>query len=143
MMKFVVGIVGGAIAFAGGVAATSMVVGGGGGGGGGRKSGGTSESDTTQVKSVDVYNRIAGEYDRMIWREEVPMGIPLFRWMLLRHARGDVLEVSAGTGRDCEYLPSAQSISSLTLIDKSEEMVKLLKKKSGETANIRDIPLSQ
>ncbi|KAK3264147.1 hypothetical protein CYMTET_27094 [Cymbomonas tetramitiformis] len=53
------------------------------------------------------------------------MGLTLIRWWMMRKVKGDVLEVSAGTGRNLPYYPlQNQTVSSLTLTDKSIPMLK-------------------
>jgi methyltransferase OMS1 len=50
------------------------------------------------------------------------MGINLLRrWMLYWHARGTVLEVGAGTGRNIDYYP--KSVDRVLLMDSSAEML--------------------
>ncbi|KAL0055169.1 hypothetical protein WJX82_008122 [Trebouxia sp. C0006] len=63
-----------------------------------------------RCKTTDgqAFNALADTYDQQIGSDEKLMGITLLRWMLLRQAKGDVLEVSAGTGRNLSYYNSQQ-----------------------------------
>lgn len=79
----------------------------------------------------NAFDRIAGEYDQKINLDEKLMGITLLRRYLLRKAEGDVLEVSAGTGRNLPYY-SSPAVKSLTLTDTSREM--LLRAHEKQTA---------
>ncbi|KAH6569594.1 hypothetical protein BASA62_004760 [Batrachochytrium salamandrivorans] len=70
-----------------------------------------------------VYDALAPQYDDKIRWDEFMLGIGRRRSQLLEHAVGDVLEISAGTGRNLEhYTPSR--LTSLTLTDSSSEMLK-------------------
>ena len=73
----------------------------------------------------NTFDRLADSYDSRINLDELVMGVKLLRWWLLRQARGDVLEVSAGTGRNLNYygLPQNGKLTSLTLTDASREML--------------------
>jgi hypothetical protein len=52
-------------------------------------------------KRSEKFNCVADKYDDQIGRDEVVMGINMLRRSLLYfHARGTVLEVGAGTGRN-------------------------------------------
>jgi methyltransferase OMS1 len=78
-----------------------------------------------------TFNDIAKVYDDEIGRDEVFMGINLLRrWMLYFHARGTVLEVGAGTGRNITYYPKA--VRRVVLSDASNEMLQQAKHKIQE-----------
>jgi methyltransferase OMS1 len=82
------------------------------------------------------YNTIARVYDDEIGRDEFYTGINLLRrWMLYFHARGTVLEVGAGTGRNIFYYPKA--VRRVVLTDNSQEMLQQAKDK------IRQMPLEK
>ena len=66
---------------------------------------------------------VADKYDTAVGSEEWSMGYPLLRKWLLNHASGDVLEISAGTGRNLPHY-SMGKLKSLTLCDLSELMLK-------------------
>eukprot|EP00884_Botryococcus_braunii_P008076 jgi/Botrbrau1/1726/Bobra.116_2s0068.1 len=69
------------------------------------------------------FDRLADSYDTLIGFDEALMGINLLRrWYISRNTKGDVLEVSAGTGRNLPYYP-LRSMKSLTLTDVSKEML--------------------
>lgn len=69
------------------------------------------------------FQKIADAYDSQIGRDEAFMGINLLRRMLLYfHAKGTVLEVGAGTGRNLDYYPSS-SVDRVVLTDSSDQML--------------------
>ncbi|KAJ9079135.1 hypothetical protein DSO57_1038612 [Entomophthora muscae] len=75
-----------------------------------------------------IYNDIAFEYDDKISMDELVLGMYLLRrWLIKRHAKGDVLELSSGTGRNMKYyyptIASSYDIKSLTLVEKSKNMI--------------------
>lgn len=75
-----------------------------------------------------VYDEIASKYDGLTSMDELVMGMPLLRrWLIKKYAKGDVLELSSGTGRNLKYYRSTfgarHPISSLTLVEKSKNMV--------------------
>lgn len=53
-----------------------------------------------------AFDAIADKYDAAVGSEEWGMGFPLLRKWLLNHASGDVLEISAGTGRNLPHYRS-------------------------------------
>ncbi|KAK9324202.1 S-adenosyl-L-methionine-dependent methyltransferase [Lipomyces orientalis] len=79
--------------------------------------------DTTQT-----YDGLAKQYDRIIGRDELFMGLSFWRKDVAKQATGDVLEVSCGTGRNVSYL-NISSIKSITFVDASEQMVEQTKEK--------------
>ena len=83
------------------------------GGGGGGTTGGT----------TGVFDAMAKGYDSDIGMDEVVMGLPLLRRFLMRHARGRVLEVSCGTGRNLKYLIASTAVAEVTATDVSAAMV--------------------
>lgn len=63
------------------------------------------------------------DYDSSVEWDEYFMGLPGKRKYLTQKAYGDVLEVSAGTGRNLEYF-KPEKISSLNIVDSSPKMLK-------------------
>jgi len=64
-------------------------------------------SDSKQgTCSGSAFDVIADRYDAAVGAEEWGMAYPLLRKWLLNHARGDVLEISAGTGRNLPHYRS-------------------------------------
>lgn len=60
------------------------------------------------------------------------MGLVKLRKRLAGEARGDVLEVSVGTGRNLEYYDIAGQMGSFTAVDKSAEMLEVARGKLGK-----------
>eukprot|EP00842_Homolaphlyctis_polyrhiza_P001329 jgi/Hompol1/2197/HPOL_002078-RA len=75
-----------------------------------------------QTPQPGVYDVLAPEYDAKLGWDEYWLGIGNRRTQLLGHALGDVLEVSAGTGRNFPAYNS-RKITSLTLTDTSAPML--------------------
>jgi methyltransferase OMS1 len=74
------------------------------------------------------FQKVAETYDAQIGRDETYMGINLLRRSLLYfHAKGTVLEVGAGTGRNLSYYPSR--VKRVVLSDTSDQMLWQAKKK--------------
>ncbi|KAF8243056.1 S-adenosyl-L-methionine-dependent methyltransferase, partial [Wilcoxina mikolae CBS 423.85] len=89
-----------------------------------------------------VYDTIAKQYDKDIWTSEFFMGLPLLRRSMAKRARGDVLEASAGTGRNLKWYPlSGKKVHSLTFVDSSEPMLRIARraflKRYPEYKNVR------
>ena len=70
----------------------------------------------------DRYDEAAKTFDQDIDLAETLMGIGRLRRRLARRAHGDVLEVSAGTGRNLDYYPWDQC-RRLLFVDKSRPML--------------------
>ena len=66
------------------------------------------------------YDQLKGYDDKIKW-DELLMGLGRIRNKMCLLAKGDVLEIAAGTGRNLEYYP--KTISSLTLVDSSKAML--------------------
>jgi methyltransferase OMS1 len=92
----------------------------------------TSDEDNklVAVKDSHVHNplrtltfqKIAPSYDDQIDKDEIVMGIKLLRRSLLYfHAKGTVLEIGAGTGRNLPYYPS--QVNKVVLTDTSDQML--------------------
>ena len=107
-----------------------------------------------QEDSSHVFDEIAQHYDRDIRTSEFFMGLPLLRWSMAKRARvgfpnwqpvwmatdglrgncqGDVLEASAGTGRNTKYYPlrgggGARRVESVTFVDSSGPMLEVARR---------------
>jgi len=87
---------------------------------------------TTDPKRTQTFSKIAQVYDDQINRDEIAMGLPLLRRALLYfHAKGNVLEVGAGTGRNIDYYPS--NVDKVVLTDTSDQMLLQARTKIQET----------
>ncbi|KXS11976.1 S-adenosyl-L-methionine-dependent methyltransferase [Gonapodya prolifera JEL478] len=75
-----------------------------------------------QENKREVFDTIAARYDKEIDWDEFLMGMKLLRWWLMRKAKGDTLEVSAGTGRNLPFYPRS-ALRSLTVTDVSIPML--------------------
>ncbi|MEA1960685.1 MAG: methyltransferase domain-containing protein [Bacillota bacterium] len=76
----------------------------------------------------DKYSNCAGKYDSFNAGLEF-IGLRKFRKNLVRQASGKVLEVAAGTGVNFEYY---RSISALTAVDLSPQMLKIALQRAGK-----------
>ncbi|CCE63209.1 hypothetical protein TPHA_0E01150 [Tetrapisispora phaffii CBS 4417] len=77
------------------------------------------------------YDDKAEDYDADVNFEEKMIFMGRRRKWLMRHCRGDVLEVSCGTGRNIKYL-NAEKINSITYIDGSQKMIEIARNKFHE-----------
>lgn len=90
-----------------------------------------------------TFHKIASVYDSQISSEENVMLLPLFRKCLLYfHAKGKVLEVGAGTGRNLDYYsfsksrqPNDGGVDEVILTDISEEMLRQARDKVKQHKN--------
>ena len=73
----------------------------------------------------DRYQRTAEHYDEDVDYMEWIMGMTKLRKELVAKAKGNVLEVSVGTGRNAPYYPLLKGIKSMTMVDQSSEMIRL------------------
>lgn len=73
--------------------------------------------------TTPFFNNVADTYDDQIKWEERGMFLGKRRHWLMSHAKGDVLEVACGTGRNIPYI-KPEKINSITFLDSSAEMVK-------------------
>jgi ubiquinone/menaquinone biosynthesis C-methylase UbiE len=76
----------------------------------------------TSSARVKKFDELAQVYDSRLWMDEMVMGLHVLRWWLVRSAKGDVLEIASGTGRNIWAYPFSK-MSSLTVTDSSHEMV--------------------
>ena len=78
-----------------------------------------------------IFQDVADVYDSQIGKDETVMGINWLRWALLRtHAKGTVLEVAAGTGRNISHYPKA--VDRVVLLDSSRNMLLQAKDKISQ-----------
>ncbi|CAI5733961.1 unnamed protein product [Peronospora destructor] len=63
------------------------------------------ETSITDAKRVSIFDTNASKYDKEVDWDERLMGISLMRRFLVQKAKGHVLEVAAGTGRNLVYYP--------------------------------------
>jgi methyltransferase OMS1 len=83
---------------------------------------GDTKSYVYDPRRTATFQKIAYSYDDEIAKDEFVMGINLLRRALLYfHAKGDVLEVGAGTGRNLSYYPS--NVNKIVLSDSSDKML--------------------
>lgn len=81
--------------------------------------------------TTSFYDEKANEYDDAVkWEERGILMGGKRRW-LMQHAKGDVLEVSCGTGRNIPYFYPDQ-VKSMTFIDSARNMVEIAKEKFTE-----------
>ncbi|KAL3489071.1 ubiquinone/menaquinone biosynthesis-related protein [Aspergillus germanicus] len=81
----------------------------------------------------DRYNYTARTFDADVELSEKLMRMGKKRRDLVQQARGHVLEVSCGTGRNLEYYSlGARGCRSVTFIDLSPEMVEIAREKFGK-----------
>jgi methyltransferase OMS1, mitochondrial len=76
----------------------------------------------------DRFKEMAEEYDNIVDSDEWIMNLKTRRRNMVHKARGDVLESAVGTGRNMEFY-DAGTVRSLTMVDRSEEMVKVAHEK--------------
>lgn len=100
-----------------------------------------STSHVTDPNRHLTFHKIASVYDAQISSEENAMFLPLFRKCLLYfHAKGKVLEVGAGTGRNLNYYSFSNKnrgggVDEVILTDISEEMLRQAREKVKQHKN--------
>jgi len=77
-----------------------------------------------------TFNKLAPVYDKEIEQDESTSGIVEMRREMVAHARGDVLEVAGGTGRNISFY--GQAVKSLLITDYSESMLQVAARKVAE-----------
>lgn len=77
---------------------------------------------------ADRYNITAKHFDADVSSTENIWGITRLRRRLAQQAKGDVLEVSVGTGRNGVYY-DLEKVKSLAFVDQSEAMAEIARKK--------------
>lgn len=76
------------------------------------------------------YNDTASHFDQSVSWVETTSGIAGLRRRLAEQARGNVLEVSVGTGRNGQYY-DLDGVKSLAFVDRSGPMVEIARRKWG------------
>lgn len=84
----------------------------------------------TEEERRRIFSANAGGYDDAIGWQETSSGIAGMRRRLVQRARGRVLEVGAGTGRNSEYYDPV-GVERVTLVDSSEEMLRVAAAKAA------------
>ncbi|KAJ6262329.1 hypothetical protein Dda_3136 [Drechslerella dactyloides] len=79
-----------------------------------------------EVDTLEVYEGISDRYDAGVRLSELFIGMPLLRRWMLWGLEGDVLEASAGTGRNNPYYDVGRC-SSITMVDNSPNMLEIAK----------------
>ncbi|KAI7868469.1 hypothetical protein BDF14DRAFT_1724803 [Spinellus fusiger] len=83
--------------------------------------------------TTPIWESASQSYDKDIGWDERVMGIGLLRRWLIGHAKGRVLEVSTGTGRNLDYYPST-TITSMTFTDRHTSMLKEAEQKYNKSS---------
>ena len=78
--------------------------------------------------TTEFYNMKAEDYDDGVNFEEMMIRMGKRRKWLMRHCKGDVLEVACGTGRNIKYLDPTK-VNSITFLDASDKMMEITHKK--------------
>jgi len=81
---------------------------------------------TEDWNPTEKYNQIAGEYDAA--SQELFLGLTFMRWWTTRQAKGRVLEVCAGTGKNVPYYDPAK-VKEVHFLDQSPAMLEQCKQK--------------
>ncbi|KAL3670286.1 hypothetical protein V7S43_004599 [Phytophthora oleae] len=76
-----------------------------------KKSGDSADTPVVNdARRLQVFDTNASKYDKEVDWDERLTGISLMRRFLLQKARGRVLEVAAGTGRNLSFYPAASDV---------------------------------
>lgn len=95
-------------------------------------------SFVTNPDRVEKFDELAAKYDFLINNDERFMMMNLLRKSLLYwHATGTVLEMAAGTGRNCSYYP-ASTVDRVILTDTSMPMLQQARRKVHELQHDKD-----
>ncbi|KAL1525945.1 hypothetical protein AB1Y20_020771 [Prymnesium parvum] len=92
----------------------------------------------TACERCHIFNALAPEYDAQIELDEQSSGILELRKEMVARARGRVLEVGAGTGRNLAFYTN--SVSELVVSDYSEPMLQVA---ASKVAKLRELPGAQ
>ena len=91
---------------------------------------------TEDWDATEKYNEIANEYDAS--SPEFFLGLTFMRWWTTRQARGKVLEVCAGTGKNAPYYDVSR-VKEIHFVDQSPKMLEQCKQKWENTG--KDVPV--
>jgi methyltransferase OMS1 len=96
--------------------------------------GGASQETRFPTESArrSTFDQLAPGYDKDVGFHEYLLGIQRRRKRLLKQARGRVLEIASGTGRNVDYYPKG-CCDEIVFSDFSEGMMEVLKKKVAES----------
>jgi methyltransferase OMS1, mitochondrial len=86
----------------------------------------------TDDTRISTFDSLSPSYDSKLNTEEFVMGLSGRRKKLMSSVHGDVLEVSAGSGRNLPYLGQAKDMTSYTACDASHGMIDVLKAKCAK-----------
>ncbi|ODV84987.1 hypothetical protein CANARDRAFT_199814 [[Candida] arabinofermentans NRRL YB-2248] len=81
---------------------------------------------------TEFYDNIAEDYDSQISSEELFSLMSRKRKWVMKHCKGDVLEVASGTGRNIPYM-NPSNVSSYTFLDTSTKMMEVTYEKFKQT----------
>jgi methyltransferase OMS1 len=86
----------------------------------------------SETERKELFSSLAPKWDSTVRWDEFTSGITRWRRQLAQRARGHVLEVAVGTGRNLDYYNPSQ-VQSITAIDFSRRMLEIIlaKKESG------------
>lgn len=79
-------------------------------------------------QSKEVHDFLAPKYDKLVATDEAVTGVSKLRAKLGQDAKGEVLEIAVGSGRNLPFY--GPSVSKITAIDYSQEMMKQAMTKS-------------
>ncbi len=83
----------------------------------------TNTSAWNETKSNSIFRSLAPKYDASIHMDEMVLGMLLLRrWLIRKYATGNVLEVSAGTGRNLQYYDD-DKVTSVVCTDRNRDML--------------------
>lgn len=87
----------------------------------------------SEQERKELFSKLAPTWDATVRFDEFTSGITRWRRQLARRARGNVLEVAVGTGRNLEYYRSSE-VESITALDFSRKMLEVIlgRKEKGQ-----------
>ncbi len=88
----------------------------------------TKPNEMTLTELQNAYDAIADEYEKKLWFDHHILGVAQLRKQLMSKALGKVLDVACGTGLN---FPSFPSISEITAVDLSPQMLEAARQKAA------------